>query len=223
MSIPAPSFATSRRAPTSIRPTATFPSRGLTPISDFHGGGPSKTTFFDGSRVARPLHNPPTIGIVAVAATVGMVGCLAPPIEPEPEELNLAPFLDFIEPENSPRVTIDSPDPVTFSVRAFDANESDETLYFLWFGEETDTTTGQVPREPGADLEDGVYYQFQRIERTIFPCDSDLRGVSRETLWLYVADGEIDRRSETEVVVEEDNRKMTSYTWILDISPAACL
>ncbi len=156
------------------------------------------------------------------ALSLMVMGCIAPPIEPEPDEPNIGPTLDFFQP-SSPRVTFDSADPVTFSVRGFDPNEDDETLYYFWFGEETDATSGQVGREPGADLEDGVYFQFQPIERQIFPCDSDLRGVSRETLWVYVADGEIDRLSETEVVPRDEGTRVTSYTWILDIQPDACL
>ena len=173
--------------------------------------------------MARRLHNLEvrTTAWAVVVTASWCTGCVAPPIEPEPEDLNLAPYLDFMTPEN-PFVTLDSADAVEFRVRAFDANEADETLYFVWVGEQIEGSQGQVTRETGGELENGVYHPFQPIDFEVSACDARLRGVTRETLWVFVSDGPFLSRTGTEIEVAED-RYLTSFTWVLNIRPDACL
>jgi len=158
----------------------------------------------------------------SVATLVWMQGCLAPPIEPEPEELNVAPYLDFPSPDQ--RIfTFDSPTPQDFSILAFDVNSLDETLEFVWIGDELGFVVNRrVSRDPSVELQSGVYHQFQPITQLIDPCDDDLQDVTRETLWVYVTDGEFLSVGDTTTLEVEEGRFIASFSWAIHIQPDAC-
>ena len=172
--------------------------------------------------MAHHLHQSKAKFATCVATVVWLSGCLAPPIEPEPEELNIAPFLAFPSPDQRV-VTFDSPESEEFTILGFDPNTDDETLYYVWLGEENSFySQGQVSRDASAELEAGVYHQFEPITETIAPCDPRLQGVSEETLWVFVSDGRFLSLSDTELEVEED-RFIVSFSWVFNIRPDACL
>jgi hypothetical protein len=145
-------------------------------------------------------------------------GCLiSPGITPEPEERNLPPYLDFMEPE-IPQVIADSPAPINFSVRAFDPNR-EESLYWFVLGEETFPDQGEIFRLPGESLQNGVFYRFEPIEFEVEPCGDDLAGESRETIWVYVSDRPLTISNRT---VIPEGEYLESFAWIIDIRPEAC-
>lgn len=146
-------------------------------------------------------------------------GCLiSPNVTPEPEERNLPPYLDFMDPE-IPQITADSPEPIQLSVRAFDPNR-EESLHYVWVGEETFPEQDEVFRVPGESLQNGIFYRFEPIEKTIEPCGPDLAGEARETVWVYVSDRDLTINNRT---VTPDGEYLESFAWIIDIRPDACL
>lgn len=145
-------------------------------------------------------------------------GCvISPPISPEPQERNLPPYLDFMDPE-LPQFTVDSPAPIEFSLRAFDPNR-EESLYWVRVGEETFPDQGEIFRLPGESLQDGVFYRFEPIEFEIEHCEGDLAGVSRETIWVYVSDRPLNISNRT---VIPEGEYLESHAWVIDIFPGAC-
>lgn len=171
--------------------------------------------------MARPLHNL-FVGLFRLLVIGMCAGCvISPPIEPEPIAPDRPPFLDFMSPDD-PIVTVAGPEQLTFSVRAFDENPHD-ALSVIWVGEEASPLVTSASRQSEVIEEDELFYRFDVIEKTIDPC-VELEGVTRETLWVYVADAALDLSGRSvELRDPAGGGFLTSFTWILNIQPGACL
>ena len=143
-----------------------------------------------------------------------------PPIEPEDNEVNLPPVLEFITPE-FPTQTITDPQGVPLSARPFDPNPEEE-IFFAWIGQKIGTQQLLSSRRTlNEELFNGALYSFETIEFTLNPCQERLRGETSETIWLYVSDRRLQQLTETSVETEEGGY-ISATSWTFDIRPGAC-
>ena len=159
-------------------------------------------------------------------------GCLfAPPIEPEPFEVNLAPMIDddFIAPPfDRTRVVISEP---TFQIdvnAVFDPNP-DEELHFVWVSATGAAVLGSgvLGRvDPGQLLPDyqDAYYVYERLTLERNRCDFFFGNLDSDTLTLYVSDEPflsiLPPDGQQPVVIQED-AYLAQRSWTL-IFEAPC-
>ncbi len=151
--------------------------------------------------------------------------CLvAPPIEPEPPDINKPPFIDpdRLQPEVS-IVTVTTADEITVeATELYDPNLED-SLSWVFLSEKSGvlrTSRSQLALDQD-ELYLGIFYRFEGASYQFNPCNQDVRDELNETIFLYVSDQPFQDITDTEVVVE-DGAFLDAWGWVFQIQPGVC-
>ena len=118
-------------------------------------------------------------------------------------------------------VAVTGPESIILTARAFDENPHD-FLRVIWVGEELQPRFGNVARQTDVLEEDELYYRFDVVEFEInSPCNLD---VQKEVVTVYVADAPLEFIGDSVQLSDPAaGGFITTFTWILDFQPGACL
>lgn len=177
---------------------------------------------YDGATRTAPLERArcPTLFALTLVA-LGGTGCVPPPVEPEPQEINMHPIIDpdALKPEERQLQVQRGTDVELSSGILLDPNPEDE-LYYVWRGARTGLqglpSTAQQIGTPRPD-EGQPYYEFESVSRNFSSCSIDLQNVDLETFTLYVSDRPFVEETGTGLVIPPDGRLATrSWTILFD-------
>ena len=181
--------------------------------------------------MARPLHNlEPSMrnrakAALVLVAVMFMNACLvAPPIEPEPPDINKPPFVDpdRVQPELSV-VTVTTADEINVQATELYDPNPEESLSWVFLSEKSGVLRSSRS-QPALDQEDlylGIFYRFEGASYLFNPCNQDVRGEPTETIFLYVSDRPFQDITDNEVVVEE-GAFLDAWGWVFQIPPGVC-
>lgn len=165
-----------------------------------------------------------TLRVHTMAAAAAWVcassGCVLPPdIEPEPAQINYAPYIDrTVAFPDAQVVRVETQDPIVLRVTEVLDPNPEERLYFAWFGRTSgllqSSTLRRISDEPDATT---GFYVFEGTERTIDPCDDRFSTVQNETIWLYVSDRDFAETGNNGVFEQEGQYKV-ALTWALEFN-----
>lgn len=187
----------------------------------------SKTRIFSArttgsKRVARTVHH---LFRCLFLSTCCQTGCVAtPPIEAEPPDINLPPFID---PDRalptSSIVTVTSSNDIVLEVsQLFDPNP-EEKLFYAWIAEggwisqigNTPLSTDQI------GLYKDAYYRFDGVQYAFNPCNADVRDKRSETIFLYVSDRPFITVTNT-TLTPDPAGFLDAWSWVFQIQPGVC-
>lgn len=176
-------------------------------------------SLFDVEQLLHYIGTQPRHLMVLLVACVNLHCVISPDIEPQPPEVNYAPFIDrnFLFPREE-IVFFETKDPVELrTTQVADPNKEDQ-LYFAWFGRTSGllqaSTLRRITDEPDPDT---GFYLYEGTSRLIDPCDERFANVDNETIWLYVSDRDW-RETGSNGVFEQDGQYKIAHVWVLEFN-----
>lgn len=166
---------------------------------------------------------PPTTALAYFMLLLLTAGCLGAPVEEEPPEVNLPPYIspDFVHPEREV-LWIESNDSVALAVETLLDPNGEERLFFAVIGERSGLIEqATAAPQPAGGLYRDAFYKFDGVEITVDPCAERLRGHSDELIRLFVSDRPFARVTEAEVEVDDDGY-ITTHRWLLRFNDQIC-
>jgi len=152
-------------------------------------------------------------------------GCLIPPpIEPEPPEINRAPFIDpdRVLPAD-PFIVVTDSTPISIAAsQLFDPNV-ENALFYAFLGQrggQLKNSQAQIAPDL-TDLHRGVYVQYEGADFVFNPCGVATRDAESETIFLYVTDRPFQEIT-SDSVTPADDAFMVSFSWVFQIAEGAC-
>ena len=152
-----------------------------------------------------------------------VTGCLGAPVEEEPPDVNLPPYIspEFLTPDREV-LWVESAEPVELAVETLLDPNPEERLYYVFIGERTGLLEqSNVSAVPTDDLYRDAFYQFDRVAVDVDPCAERLRDHTDELIRLFVSDRPFDRVTEAEVEADDDGF-IAAHRWLLRINEQIC-
>lgn len=165
----------------------------------------------------------PLVWLFIVAPLLG--ACLmAPPIEAQPPEINLPPFIDpdRVLPSASIITVTSSNEIVLEASQLFDPNP-EPLLFYAWIAEGgwlSQNARVQLSVDQD-DLYKDAYYRFDGVQYAFNPCNANVRDKATETIFLYVSDRSFVEVTNTSVTADEGGF-LDVWAWVFQIQPGVC-
>ena len=152
-------------------------------------------------------------------------GCIIPPpIEAEPPDINLPPYID---PDrllpNATIITVTTSDEIVLEAsQLFDPNPEAQ-LSYAWLAEGgwlSLNARSQLAADQD-ELYKDIYYRFDGVQYAFNPCNPSVRDKRSETIFLYVSDRPFIQVTNTSVTSDE-NGFLDVWAWVFQLQPGIC-
>ncbi len=161
--------------------------------------------------------------LACILLTLFTSACFGAPVEEEPEDVNLPPYIaqQFVDPAEDV-VLVESDDPLMLSVDVLlDPNEESQ-LYYAVIGDRSGLVEqATASRTPAQELYRNAFYQFDGVDIEVDPCGERLADHDDEMIRLHVSDRPFERVTEAGVDLQDDAFLQT-HQWVLRFQPHLC-